>query len=304
MRSYKGLRNDTSSHGGEFIKRHGWGHELFNFAPKNGKCYGNKSGGNRININRLGANLDDDTIRDVTIAWTATRKQGGAFIVGWYNHATVFRESQTQPRQFRGKHLYYFAECNSKDATLLTEDERVFEIPRGLKGMGQGNVWYADDNPKIVKAALDYIFKGVNPNSKKKSTKRGKAFQVDSIKRKKVENAAIRHIHEYYSELGYDIKSVEEEKLGWDLEATKGKAKLLLEVKGLSGQEINIELTHNEYSQLKKNKNNFRLCVVTNALKSPSKFVFSYSESEEIWTDEKQKKELNFADIISARVTA
>jgi len=302
MKSYAGIRNDTSYRGGEFIRRHGWGHELFNFAAKNGKCYGNKSGGKRIDISRLGASEENDAIKNITVVWTATNHNGGTYIIGWYKKATVFRESQTQPRTFRGERLVYFVECKEQDAILLPEDERVFEIPRGLNGMGQGNVWYAEHNPKVIKSVRDYIFRGIIPSARR--IPKGRSFQVDSIKRKKVENAAILHIHNYYSRLGYEIKSVEMEKIGWDLEATRGKSKLLLEVKGLSGREINIELTHNEYSQLQVYKSNFRLCIVTNVLEKPSRYIFSYSESERIWNDVQQDKKLNFYDITSARVTA
>lgn len=304
MRSYVGIHNDSSFGGGKFIQEHGWGHELFNFAPKNGTCYGNKSGGKSININKLGANSKDDKINNVTIIWTAPKKGGGVYIVGWYKNATLYRHSQKQPRLFRGESLEYFAECKSENAFLLSEDERILDIPTGTNGMGQANVWYAENRKEFVKKVKDYVFKGINPKIKKKLTVKGGAFQVDSIKRKKIENAAIRHIYKYYENLGYDLKSVETEKVGWDLEAILGKTKLLLEVKGLSGEEINIELTHNEFKQMLANKDDFRLCIVTKALTKPSSFIFSYSLSENIWSDVKQNRELAFKELLSARVTA
>lgn len=302
MRSYTGLRNDSVAGGGDYIKQHGWGHEIFNFSPTKGKLYGYGAVQGNINIDKLGADSSDEFIKGVTVVWTAKKPTGGTLIVGWYKNATVYRSEQIQPRSFRENQIDYFAECNQKDATLLTEDERVFEVPRGKDGFGQRNIWYASNNRTFVSKVNDYIFKGLIPTVIRK--RKGKPFQVDSIKRKKVENAAIKHIYDYYSKLGYDIKSVEEEKVGWDLEATKGKTKLLLEVKGLSGFEISVELTHNEYTQLKANKNNFRLCVVTSALTKPTGFVFSYSNTDKIWTDEKQKRKLNFNDLTAARVTA
>lgn len=304
MRSYKGLRNDSSFGGGEFIKLHGWGHELFNFAPKNGKCFGNKSGGKSININKLGADEQDDRIKNVTVVFTAPNKHGGVYMVGWYKNATLFRNSQKQTRTFRGEKLEYFAECKENDAILLSEDERILPIPTGKNGMGQANVWYAENRKEFLKKVRDYIFKGINPIAKKKASRRGRPFQVDSIKRKKIENAAIRHIYNYYDDLGYRIKSVEDENFGWDLEATKGKITLLLEVKGLSGSEINLELTANEYTQLKRYKKYFRLCVVTSALTKPQKYIFSYSDTEDIWNDVTQNKKLAFNEITSAKVTA
>lgn len=170
--------------------------------------------------------------------------------------------------------------------------------------MSQGNIWYAEKSKDIVKKVHDYIFKGINPEEKRGKFNHGRPFQVDSIKRKKIENAAIKHIHNYYKTLSHHLKSVETEKVGWDLEATMGKTKLCLEVKGLSGNDINVELTHNEYKQMFGIKNKFRLCIVTNALTKPTKFIFSYSKDEKIWSDEKQNRELDFKKLISARVTA
>ena len=53
MDFYKGIRNDKIVGGGKYIKQtEGWGHELFNFRPANGKLYGyvqpNKSGRNKL----------------------------------------------------------------------------------------------------------------------------------------------------------------------------------------------------------------------------------------------------------------
>lgn len=303
MRSYKGLRNDKVFAGGDYIKQHGYGHEIFNFSPIKGKYYGYVAAQGNININRLGAKDTDEYIKNVTVVWTATKKYGGTYIVGWYKNGTVFRESPTQPRKFRNEQMSYYAECRLKDATLLTEDERVVEVPRGENGMGQKNIWYADNNNKFVSTVNNYIFKGIIPTVKSRTAKRGRPFQVDSIKRKKIETAAIRKVFDYFDKLGYTVKSVEEEKVGWDLEVTKGKTNLLLEVKGLSSDEISIELTPNEYRQMLLKKNNFRLCVVTNALKKPTEYIFSYSETEKIWTDTKRDKELNFNEVISARIT-
>ena len=62
------------------------------------------------------------------------------------------------------------------------------------------------------------------------------------------------------------VNSFEKDNVGWDLEAVKNKEKLLIEVKGLSGNEVVSELTPNEYAQMKNNIVNYRICLVTNAL--------------------------------------
>src|SRR5208282_866407 len=99
MRSYKGVTNDTPE--GQFrFMREGGGtpHEVLNFKPTNGRCYGYAAvlHGN-INIARLGANTDDEFVDNVLVVWTATRPHGGRTIVGWYDGARVFAKQQERP---------------------------------------------------------------------------------------------------------------------------------------------------------------------------------------------------------------
>lgn len=299
MRSYTGLRNDTAIGGGAYIKKNKWGHEIFNFSPLKGQVFGYVAAQGDINIDRLGADSSDDFIEGVTVVWTATRPTGGNVIIGWYKNATLYRSMQNQPRAFRNSKILYSVVCPQKKATLLTEDERIFEIPRGKGGFGQRNIWYAFNNKKYVSKVLDYINKGKLPKVRARGV--GSSFQVDSLKRRKVEKVAINKICEYYQGLGYRITSVEEEKVGWDLEATKGRTRLMLEVKGLSGDDISVQLTHNEYSQLKKMDNNYRLCVVSKALTNPTLYIFSYSNNEKTWIDEKRNSILKFKELKAAR---
>ena len=74
MTRYQG--QTTSDHirgGGAFVEEHGYGHEIFNFQPFEGKFYGyrqpprsghNQPKGPGININRLGADADDESGKD------------------------------------------------------------------------------------------------------------------------------------------------------------------------------------------------------------------------------------------------
>jgi len=299
MRSYKGLRNDTASGGGAFIEKNRWGHEIFNFSPLKGKVFGYVKVNGNININRFGADSSDEYIKGVIVVWTAKRPTGGNVIVGWYKNATLYRASQSQPRGFRHTTMSYSAVCHEKNAKLLSEDERVFDVPRGKNGFGRSNIWYPIKNRKYVAEVMDYIKNGTLPKVRSRSV--GSSFQVDSLKRRKVEKVAISKICEYYQGLGYRITSVEEEKVGWDLEATKGRTRLMLEVKGLSGDDISVQLTHNEYSQLKKKDNNYRLCVVSKALTNPTLYIFSYSNNEKTWIDEKRNSILKFKELKAAR---
>ena len=67
------------------------------------------------------------------------------------------------------------------------------------------------------------------------------------------------------------------------MEATSGKRKLLLEVKGLSGKGLTVGLTPNEYDVLRRESDNYRLCVVREALNEPKLLICRYSKESEGW---------------------
>ena len=115
-----------------------------------------------------------------------------------------------------------------------------------------------------------------------------------------VEKAAISAVTSYYKEHGYKIYSVESENKGWDLEAYKGKSILRIEVKGLSGSDLSVHITENEYSQMKSaNNDNYRLCVVTNTVSSPHLWTFAYDNGN--WICEQDYEiELSFEEHIAA----
>ena len=61
---------------------------------------------------------------------------------------------------------------------------------------------------------------------------------------------------------------MEADNKGWDLEVTRGAVKLLVEVKGCSGDSRQVELTPNEYAAMghRRYREIYRLAVVTRAL--------------------------------------
>jgi len=82
---------------------------------------------------------------------------------------------------------------------------------------------------------------------------------------------------------------VEAEGKGWDLEATCGDRLLRVEVKGLSGQTIGVQLTPNKYKKMKEFKHTYHVCVVTEVLdqRRCHLHVFTYCEEHDGWGDEK-----------------
>ncbi|MFT3912106.1 MAG: DUF3883 domain-containing protein [Ferruginibacter sp.] len=312
MDFYAGLRNDKITGGGRYVNERGYGHELFNFLNSNSYFYGyvqpkidrKYNNPSSIKLERLGASKSAGKISGVTVIWTATDPiKKGTYIVGWYKNATVYRVCQKPPvksnRKYENELFGFYAK--SRDAKLLPFYERMVKIPRGKNGMGQSNVWYAENHPQFVQSVLDYVVKGAPAFIAKKKNKLG-FHQRDLLKRLEVEKKAILTVSKHYRNLGYKIKSVEKDNVGWDLVATNGKDELFIEVKGLSGGNIGTELTPNEYKNLSIYKHCYRICIVIAVLNKPVLTIFAYSNDYKKWIDDKGT-ELKFQEIITARIT-
>ncbi len=105
------------------------------------------------------------------------------------------------------------------------------------------------------------------------------------------------------TQLGYRVDSVEEDNLGWDLDAVSGKRKLKLEVKGLSGSQIAVDLTPNKYAAMHKHRDSYRVCVVTGAFAAPCLAIFAYSPDSGQW-ESPDRRGLRIQEIVAARCSA
>ncbi|MDP3786736.1 MAG: DUF3883 domain-containing protein [Candidatus Omnitrophota bacterium] len=310
MDKYEGLKSgDKIRGGGKFVSKHGFGWEVYNFQPLSGRMYGYVQPTGKIHIERLGAPKDSNKIDHILVIWTARDySHGGVFIVGWYRDATVYRNYQPVPKGSNRKtpdkkEAGFFVEAKEKDCKLLPKDKRTFHIPKGKNGMGQSNVWYADkrENFRFREQVLGYVKEGKNPSiAVKRRIVQGKAWQPDPFKREKVEKIAIKEATEYYKKAGYIVDSKEKDNLGWDLEASLGNKTLKLEVKGLSGNDIVIDLTPKEYEKMKEYKKDYRICVVIDCLNVPLLRSFFFSRESEEWEDD-EGNVLKITEITGAR---
>lgn len=82
---------------------------------------------------------------------------------------------------------------------------------------------------------------------------------------KEVERAAVEHVECWYKQRQWNVKSVENEKKGYDLFCTKTLREECVEVKGVKGAIAKFIITAGEYREARENSN-FVLCVVTSAL--------------------------------------
>lgn len=317
MTRYQGIAGgDSPVGGGAYVAEHGFGHEIYNFQPFDGSVYGyaqppgrkDKWSDAKINLTRLGAGSDDKSVSDVLAVWVSTAPTGGAFVVGWYGNATVYREWQPPPtgsnRRYKETDCGYYVTAKREDAVLLTPDERTLSVPQQEKGgFGQSNIWYADDpeqNRDFRRKVLQYVAtRKVITTSDNTTAPR----QPDPLLRQRVEQAAVEATTAHFAGLGYLVDSVEKDNVGWDLDAVLGRRELRLEVKGLSGAALVVDLTPNEYRAMKEYRDSYRLCVVTNALTAPCLEVFAYSPEAGRW-ESAAGRVLIVEDIVAAHCSA
>jgi len=79
-----------------------------------------------------------------------------------------------------------------------------------------------------------------------------------------VEQAAVRKVTRMLKQKGFKVRSREREQIGYDLDATKGRSELHVEVKGTSGDAVQFLITKAEVAKAASDPF-FRLMVVTEA---------------------------------------
>lgn len=169
MKYYGGVtEEDRPKNGGKYIAENETGGEVYNFSPYNHKCYGYVMHyGEELHIERYDKILkSSDDVRDMTVVWVASDGKNSK-IVGWYEHATMYRYWQSYcDISFAGDMDYYYNfVANEKDCYLIAEEDRSFVIPRASKagkgkGMGQSQVWYADSvyaQNEFIPKVLEYL---------------------------------------------------------------------------------------------------------------------------------------------------
>jgi 5-methylcytosine-specific restriction protein B len=168
MKRYQDLaEDDRPQRGGKWVEEHEWDYSMLNFLAFKSRYYGyGQPQGNQIKLERLGAAPDADRLDHVTVVWVSTSPTHGPVIVGWYRDATLFRDYQEPPkgagRTHEGKAIGFYATAKVEDCVLLPEEARTFAVLRGKGGMGQSNVWYADqpEHDTFKQQVLDYIASG------------------------------------------------------------------------------------------------------------------------------------------------
>lgn len=270
-------------------------HDTFNFMPINGKCFGYVEPGGELNIQDIDEHCSDATDRmtGVLVVWIATHpNNGGRRIVGWYKDATVYRKTQESKFAIRKFYDYNVRALESNCTLVPTSNrDRSIAVPHGKGFFGRSNIWYPNKYmhipsvKKYIERVLDYIehYKETTADNEEK------AKQTDAQEKKRVEEKAVKMVIRHYKILGYTVVSVEKDNIGWDLNAYNDDESLKLEVKGRNSNQVDVIITRNEYHNMRKYKNNYRLCVVTGALKSPELSIFYWNGKLKKWVDEEDE---------------
>jgi hypothetical protein len=129
---------------------------------------------------------------------------------------------------------------------------------------------------------------------------------LDIAHNARVEVAAIACV---IKNLGPHYTDRQKDNCGWDLEFLANGRTLCVEVKGLAGVEISVELTPNEYKAMKRamdgtfTEGDYRLATVCEALSdAPSFFLFRY-EKAMCWRCERSQRQITASERTAARLS-
>jgi hypothetical protein len=321
MNHYAGRHDSDPTLGGHrWLGSHRWGHEAWNFKPYKGNVYGyvpGRSARSQIRLeNMLGATRAMDTLVGVTVVFIARHpRDRKTYIVGWYRNAAVHRSAgHATLTRTPGVEVEYQILASANDATLLPEGMRGFVVPTAKRkgNLGQSPLWYGGTSSFRVDV-LNYI--GNFESNPIDSPRRGRPKsprQNNAELRKEVERQAIEHAKQHFSSrAGYSVRTVEQDRVGWDLEATSASRTLKIEVKGLLGNQLCVELTPNEYEKMqsKAHRDDYVVYVVTSAVSSPKCHVFYHAPDlchgrDLVWVTESRKTRLVIEQRTGARLTS
>ena len=196
MDYYQGIipGKDEPRNGGFYVLKNNDAHEKFNFQsvqltkedtfyPDGNECLGfvgtkstNGKDDNQLRIEKIegcGALKKEQEVDDVLVIYCAKYPdslRNETYIVGWFKHATVYRNYEqinfTNEDGFVYKQ-FYNAIAKKEDCVLLPRGLRrksnIWRVPRKQRdisyGFGQANVWFAkgEDDDLNLKKFLDRI---------------------------------------------------------------------------------------------------------------------------------------------------
>lgn len=281
-------------------------HEQWNFAPTAGFTYAYVPRSSSIAIERLGAPAGAESIDGVLVVFFSRDPAENVLkVVGWYRNATVHRR-EAYSHQRGALTVGGSIRARAEDAVVLPVADRKVLIPTAQTtpgGVGQSPLWYATEHPAVVAEvrALVEAFSGDDAGLARGGGggggSGGRPRQPDTATRLAVEAASMKLAMAYFD----DAVDVSAKARGWDIEARDSAGEIYIEVKGLSGAAISVELTPNEYDKLRAHRERYVVFVVTGALTArPQAHVFRYDGATGEWLSTSGAR-LSFAELVGAR---
>lgn len=285
MTSYNGpTADDERPIGGGAYNRDHVGFEVYNFARFGKKHLGHVQA-ESLNLKRIDAGNDSAKVDNVLVLFFAPRPDGaGQFLVGWYRNATVHRRRITSAKRGGRRFGRYNLEAPVERSTLLAESLRMLKVPHGKGTTGQAHVTYGNDErgnvlpwvQPLVKFVEGYrgpnvVNDGVLPKAEQRAIAiaqsaeediAAQGFSASPAERRAVEERAMAVATRYYERAGYVVKDTHKGR-PYDLECSKGKRTLYVEVKGTRGRGETIFLTRREVAHANARPRDCVLFVVS-----------------------------------------
>lgn len=166
MKYYKGAcKQDIPSYGGKFVEQNGYGYEEFNFLPiqlenrQEPECFGfvepksHRGVRNTLHIEKIQgctALSKEPYVDDVLVIWCAKRERGTTTVVGWYQHATVWRNLRERTvvmdngTEKKGSIMYVHWHVTAFFCHMVNVIDiyGLFQLQVIQNPMDLGNLWY------------------------------------------------------------------------------------------------------------------------------------------------------------------
>lgn len=313
MKRYGGPTNDDPTLGAHgFLKgkfdngrppQHG--HEAANFLPLDGYLRGYAPIGSdrRLDLSRIGAEKDAEDMDGVLVVWFARNPDDKrAYVVGWYQDAYLYRREQPTDGgtawMIGGDCVRHIAETNAENGVCLPVEERTLSVPSAQRekgGFGQSCIWYCDNHPAFRKRVLDFIdrYEGGGPTPSNQRPPRNH----DPAKRIAVENEAMERARAHFESAAGGRLRIDDVSLkarGWDLEGFPKRGNpLLIEVKGVSGPHVVVELTPNEFEKMRTPglRDRYVIFVSTGCLSDGvADHIYRYDAGSDSWKDDRGRR--------------
>ncbi|MGH9439017.1 MAG: DUF3883 domain-containing protein [Terriglobia bacterium] len=265
MKWYQGPQPDDKKPigGGKYNVRN-VGIEAFNFSPLDGEMSGYfqppQAGNESIALERIKAGFNGEELKGVLVVFVATRPNGGGQrLIGWYQNATIWRKQQNSNDVRRNRFSYYLR-TSAKNAVLIPEKKREFQILKGKGGFGQANVCYILDGKGARKQApwMDQVLSYIESYEIEERLgiiiDQGAGFQSNPKIRRAIEDYAMEWAKKRLIELGYELEDTHKNK-PYDFLGNKSGKNLYIEVKGMQSNGTEIALTPNEVRHAENHEN-------------------------------------------------